>query len=261
MKMLYSTLRERVVRVTVEDSNGDTSTGTAFHIGEGYFATARHVVQGFHGVQLDHTEGLDMIQSIEILSTYYPSDETIDVAVLKTNVRFTPGHLRNYKNSHQSALHGFKGIPFGFLIDDAVSDDHILSEVLLMGYPQIPMSDRSQLVAVRGEVNASMNKYIGSNHYFHLISTVARGGFSGGPVVDEYGVLLGVFIESLVMNSNPNELGFATVLSIEPLLRLLKNNGIALPANFNILDKNQPMEYDEWYEQLKADDYFWMRDG
>ncbi|BCZ85754.1 hypothetical protein PTKU64_94290 (plasmid) [Paraburkholderia terrae] len=258
MQMFYSTLRERVVRVTVEDSNGDTHVGTAFHIGQGYFVTARHVVEGFSKIRLDHTDGFAMIQSIDILATYFPENEDIDVAILKTTVHFTPYHLGYYGNSAEQALEGFKGIPFGSLIDEAVSDDHILSEVLLMGYPRIPMSDRPQLVAVRGEINASLTKYIGANHYFHLISTVARGGFSGGPVVDQYGVLLGVFIESLVMNGASSELGFATVLSIEPLLRLLIDNNIVLSENYNVLDKDQTLEYDQWYDRMKTKHYRWM---
>lgn len=260
MQMFYSTLRERVVRATVEDSNGDTSVGTAFHIGGGYFATARHVVDGFRNIRLDHTEGFAMIESIDILRTYFPKNNDIDVAVLKTAIHFTPYHLGYYDNSPERALDGFKGIPFGALIDDAVSDDHILSEVLLMGFPTIPMSDRPQLVAVRGEINASMTKYVGSDHYFHLISTVARGGFSGGPVVDQHGVLLGLFIESLVMNGASSEIGFAAVLSIEPLLRLLKDQGIILPQNYNLLDEDQSLEYDEWYDRMKAENYYWLRE-
>jgi hypothetical protein len=249
MREVYSNVKELVVRVTVTDSNGDILTGTAFHIGAGYFATARHVVEGFDSICLDHTEGFAMIESIDILAIYCPSDKDIDVAVLKTNIQFTSYHLSYYDQSPKKTLDAFKGIPFGALIDDAVSDDHILDEVLLMGFPTIPMSDRPQLVVVRGEINASMTKYIGSGHYFHLISTVARGGFSGGPVIDECGVLLGIFIESLVMDSHPSELGFATVLSIEPLLRLLIDEGIFLPDNYNILDENQSTDYDEWYEK------------
>jgi hypothetical protein len=255
MQAYYQALRERVVRVTVEDKNGDISTGTAFHIGEGYFATARHVIDGFRSIRLDHMDGFAMIESIEIVNTFFPSDKTIDVALLKTAIEFTPYHLGYYDGSAERALANFKGIPFGALIDDAVSDDHILSEVLLMGFPPIPFSGYPELVAVRGEVNASMKKYVGSAHYCHLISTVARGGFSGGPVIDDYGVLLGIFVESLVKDANPSELGFAAALSIEPLLRLLKDNEITLTDNFNILDQQEPGEYDDWYERIRSDQY------
>lgn len=46
---------------------------------------------------------------------------------------------------------------------------------------------------------------------------MARGGFSGGPVISEYGHALGVVTESLVMNGLPSELGFMNVLSVEPI--------------------------------------------
>jgi hypothetical protein len=142
---------------------------------------------------------------------------------------------------------------------DAGSRSGGLADHFCTGFPRIPFSEYPELVAVRGEVNASMKKYVGSAHYCHLISTVARGGFSGGPVIDDYGVLLGIFVESLVKDTNPSELGFAAALSIEPLLRLLKDNEITLADNFNILDQQELGEYDDWYERIRSDQYSRIR--
>lgn len=44
-----------------------------------------------------------------------------------------------------------------------------------------------------------------------------RGGFSGGLVITEDGFALGVVTQSLLMNREETELGFFTVLSVEPI--------------------------------------------
>jgi hypothetical protein len=104
-----------------------------------------------------------------------------------------------------------------------------------MGYVPIRFSREIVLVAVQGEVNAVIEKYNGPHPHF-IISSMPRGGFSGGPVISEYGFLLGVFIESLFEAGKSTEMGFAAVLSIEPLLVLLHENGIRIKGNSNVLD-------------------------
>lgn len=115
----------------------------------------------------------------------------------------------------------------------------MLSKVLVMGYPPIPLSQGPVLVAVQGEINAIVDKYCGPHPHF-VISSIPRGGFSGGPVISEYKFLLGIFVESLLDADQPVELGFASVLSIEPLLVLLQENGIYIHGNSNILAEVQP---------------------
>ena len=83
----------------------------------------------------------------------------------------------------------------------------------------------------------------------HVISTVARGGFSGAPVIDEYGFLLGIFTESLSLSEKDSELGFAGVLSIDPLLRLLKKKRIRFVDNLNVLaDQDHEDRYSDWWD-------------
>src|SRR6266571_8236889 len=160
MQSVYQSLRECVVRITVIDAHGEQSIGTGFHIGEGYFATARHVVDGFDQVIVEHTPGFAMIESIEVESTIFPEDERIDVAVLKTRIRFTDYYLNGYKSMPGHTLRDFRGIPFGALLDEGISDDHILDEVILIGFPRIPFSEAPELVAVRGEINATVRSYL-----------------------------------------------------------------------------------------------------
>jgi hypothetical protein len=46
---------------------------------------------------------------------------------------------------------------------------------------------------------------------------MARGGFSGGGVLSECDFVLGIVTMSLVRNNAPEELGYLTVLSVEPI--------------------------------------------
>ncbi|MFL5658169.1 MAG: hypothetical protein ACJ8CB_28795, partial [Ktedonobacteraceae bacterium] len=77
-------------------------------------------------------------------------------------------------------------------------------------------------------------KYSGPHPHF-VISSIAREGFFGGPVISEYDFLLGVLTESLTDGDQALENGFASVISIEPLLVLLHENKIRIRGNDNIL--------------------------
>lgn len=251
IKKLFWALSEAMVRVTVVNSHRDQRTGSAFHLGRGYFATARHVLDDAREIQLSHCPYSAMIDRVDVVKTIVPEREEGDVAVLKTKVHFTDYHLTFHKGSKKRALESLASIPFGPLVDEAVSDNHILDEVLLMGYPRVPLSRTPELLAVRGEVNASLIKYLDHGYYVHIISTMARGGFSGGPVIDEHGFLIGIFSESLMADHPQEELGYAAAISIEPLLLLLKRHRIVFTDNYNILLNSQVLGYDEWYENKK----------
>jgi hypothetical protein len=109
-----------------------------------------------------------------------------------------------------------------------------MSRVLLLGYPPIPFSKDPVLVAAEGEVNAVIDKHISPHPHF-ILSAVPRSGFSGGPAISEHGFLLGVLTESLGKGGEATESGFFAAISIEPLLALLHDNGIAIRDNENIL--------------------------
>lgn len=115
-------------------------------------------------------------------------------------------------------------------MDDWIGDELMLTKAVLVGYPPIPRSDRPVEVAVEVEVNAIIDRYDGPHPYF-IMSSIPRGGFSGGPVISEYGFLLGVLIESLFWGGQSLEVGFAAVISIEPLLDLIYESQIDCGKN------------------------------
>jgi len=133
-------------------------------------------------------------------------------------------------------------IPLGDHLDDWLGDELVLEPVLVMGYPTIPMSREPVLIASVGEVNAIIDKYTGGHPHF-ILSTMARGGFSGGPVFTSYGASLGIITESLLSNYQPIELGYQAILSVEPIYHCL--------AHHKIMPKHIDETWDGfWNEEL-----------
>lgn len=235
LRELYEQYKATVAYVEVEDrSSGDRGIGTAFHIGDGIFITARHVVSGKNllsiGTTFPHytadpagrysrgsdgetyrcTEPFSVTNAATLLPSSSGSEHSpADVAALVVTL---PDALPVMRLG-------------GHLDDWMGKDDMMLDRVLVMGYPPVPFVIEPKLLAVSCEVNALIDRR--DRHHPHfLISSMARGGFSGGPVVHGEGFVLGFVTESLVQNGNPEQLGFMTVLSVEPIYMLLREHGV-----------------------------------
>ncbi|GAG50046.1 unnamed protein product, partial [marine sediment metagenome] len=68
---------------TVKTESGDLSTGTAFHIGDGWLATAAHVVSGG---EIDEVAPERYHQNLTVDKIIQHSDPNVDLAILKTNL-------------------------------------------------------------------------------------------------------------------------------------------------------------------------------
>lgn len=75
-----------------------------------------------------------------------------------------------------------------------VGTPRVLSRTLTLGYPRIATTDRTYLLAHSGEVNAIVNSYI-SGEMIIISNTVAPGN-SGGPVLNEAGLCVGMVVQS-----------------------------------------------------------------
>jgi len=231
MKELYERYKCCVVQITVRTQVGDLTTGTGFHIGDGYIVTARHVVEDH---VIEAVAGTYSSQNVTIKNIFYLSNSKIDLAVLETD--FSLDHYLEKTTIIEDGKPKEKvdRIPLGSHLDDWIGDELVLSRVVAFGYPKIPLSKEYVLVAVQGEINAVIDKYSNPHPHF-VVSSIAREGFFGGPVISEYDFLLGVLTESLTDGDQALENGFASVISIEPLLVLLHENKIRIRENHNIL--------------------------
>lgn len=215
-----------MVCIESEDETGEVGIGSAFHIGEGYLVTARHVVENRRITRLiPNHYGQITLASIEVL---YPSDNSVDLALLRSD--FSLEHLRQTKIIGYETEKVYR-IELGSHLDDWINDESfLLMEIYMFGYPPIPFSSKPVLVATTGHINAVIDPYAGSRHPLFIVSPTARGGFSGGPVLTQSGWLLGVTTQSLLRNELVAELGYAAALTIEPLWALLGEHNVILPG-------------------------------
>jgi S1-C subfamily serine protease len=215
----YSRYSPCVIGLETEGPDGSRSMGTAFHIGDGYLVTARHVLEGRNVVSLVATAPASI--SLESLDAIYDPDDRVDLALLRSDFS-----LSHYMNETRVMLGGTEvekvdHIQIGGHLDDWIDDGLVLMDVVIFGFPAVPTAREPVLVAAKGEVNAVIDPYIGATHPLFVVSPIARGGFSGGPVLTADGWLLGVVTSSLNTNYEQAEQGFAAALTVEPLLHML----------------------------------------
>lgn len=210
----YVSAAGAVAFVAVVDAAGNEGIGSAFHIGGGIFVTARHVVEGVEIKEIATTKSAQLAEGaggksapprrLEIVDGPYFGSDGLDVAVFRVNPRAAPLSV----------------IPVSEHTDYSLGDnDLILSDILVIGYPPIPCTTVPTQVVTLGQINAAVRVRHSSVLHF-IASATARGGFSGGVVLDQSGVALALVTDSLVQSDRPVEAGYMSLLSIEPAVDL-----------------------------------------
>ncbi len=231
-RKLYERYASAVAYVAVRRPDGDQAIGTAFHVGEGVFLTARHVVDENEILEIATTAGR------------YAEDQQGTVTIHGRPGRFRSippavGRVRAGPFYHPDVgvdvaalvVDGFDApvVPLGSHLDDWLDDEaFVLRRAVVMGYPPVPFAKSPVLIVSEAEINAIVDKYTGRHPHF-IVSAMARGGFSGGPCLVEWNFALGLVTESLIGDAQPSELGYMAVISVEPLFVCLHHHGI-LPA-------------------------------
>lgn len=239
---------------------GDIGLGTAFHIGGGYFVTARHVVErkkirlvGRADMSMKTvlapdksatyttTHGAFEVGGEQVDNVYFHPNPAVDVAILKLKGNVPQG-LGYAIEQIQPVAH------LCSLADTITEGELLMAEVIVLGFPRIPKSQPHppSLVAYRGDISSTITSSINGRR--HLIVTgMARGGFSGGPVlllrgpmikdykfphVQTSGNVIGVVVKSLVdstasggTEASREELGFTTAISAEAVIEVAKHYG------------------------------------
>jgi S1-C subfamily serine protease len=209
MRQVYDAYSPAVIGVATEDAVGDQQIGSAFHIGDGFFVTARHVVEGRKIVRVtERNVG-------RITAVRYHADPRVDLALLSIDF---------IENASVPA------ISLGGHLDDWIEEWCVLQPVLLMGFPPVSSTVSPYRLSITGEVNAYVDLYTAPHIHF-VLSTVPRGGFSGGPVLLNDGTLLGVLTQGVYREHLPHEQGFALALSVEPVFAMLSHHGLAPRGN------------------------------
>ena len=253
-RQIFETYAGSVAFVAVETPEGDQSIGTCFHVGDNLFVTAKHVVESNKilrvantpaGIQTQGEDGLEMnylLGSTEkVDKIYYHPDEKYDVCALRLPDITCPL------------------VPLGNILDDPFGSDFIFTPVVIMGFPHVYASNVPVLVCARGEVNASFISYL-HQHRMYVISCLARGGFSGGPVLMSPGKCLGIVTNSLLKSDMPAELGFMAVIESGVIYELLSKNDV-MPDHLKgewaryrnrVIERMEREEMDEMWRKLIA---------
>lgn len=233
---LYTKYCAAMAYIEVELPNGNRGIGSAFHVGEGVFVTAMHVLEGNSILEIastDHTyiplEG----EAAEKARTYVHVDGKDIPSHYVSNgiLQLEAGPFHDLLHDADVAVFKVRDIdPYtpvvelGSHLDDWLGQgDFVLSEAIGLGYPPIPMSTRPILVGARAEVNAQVDLYDTANVHF-ILSSMPRGGFSGGVAISEYGFALGVVTRSLTADHSSVETGLMAVLGVEAIYGCLADN-------------------------------------
>lgn len=203
-----------VAFVAVVDANGDEGIGSAFHIGNGIFVTARHVLDGVTIKEIATTKSAHLTEEsdgdtapprrLKIVDGPHFGPDGLDVAVFRVDLGFTPLPAITVSQHTDYSLG---------------ENDLVLSDILVIGYPPIPFTTVPSQVVTLGQINAVVR--VRHSPVLHFIaSAMARGGFSGGVALDQSGVALALVTESLGQGDMPVETGYMSLLSIEPAVDL-----------------------------------------
>src|SRR5579871_2832680 len=168
--------------IAVDHPDGSHGIGSCFHVGEGVFVTARHVVDGVRireiGTTVDTFVDVDAGASdatttlrnpdgserpvhcvesrpfeLDSGPHFHPSD-TVDVATFR--VKEFDSHM--------------PWVPLGSHLDDWLGEnDFVLAEAIVLGYPPIPLTLTPHLIAARAEINAQVDLR-GENHVHFILS-------------------------------------------------------------------------------------------
>lgn len=193
---IYSSYRKYVLPVVVKKNNKN-SMGTCFRLGKG-IVTAKHCLDADE-VYIPQYAAEKLNKCPIIVS----ADSDIDMA---------------YIELEESAP---------LVIDET----QVLDEVLVMGYPKIPMffdfcaGERATISSIptRGAVASLADQYISrSAGPLMLVTARVRGGNSGGPVIDAKGAVVGMAFSEPMAQGDYDEMGYGVAYPISVLNHLFQ---------------------------------------
>ncbi len=209
---IYRYYSDKVIPIIAYSSNGNQSMGSAFRFHNG-IVTARHCIEdgnqfaikGFSEKQLENSK------------VFVSTNSAIDIAYIHTGEP-SPTHFES---------------------------PNILDEVLVMGFPKIPLfldfltaekcaiSSMAPLrmTPTKGAITAiAPNIYTYRDTDLILITARIKGGNSGGPIINKRGCVVGVaFSQPYSEGDGYDDLGYGIGMPITVLNKIINENNIVSP--------------------------------
>ncbi|MCF2522400.1 serine protease [Bradyrhizobium sp. G127] len=159
--------------------DGKERIGTGFVVGKGekfFVVTAKHNVDPSDGIEFLRIGDADDVK-YEPVGSSWTLDAIRDIAAIEVRIGKTP--------ATQSPV-----------TISLLGRAHLLARTVTLGYPLISSTDQAYLLAHGGELNAIVTSYLDKQQYLLISNRVAPGN-SGGPVLDEAGLCIGMVVRAL----------------------------------------------------------------
>jgi len=153
-------------------------------IGTGFLVSPRHVVTARH-----------VLEELKFKFSVGRGEDELPVAG-HTLPKESSGDLDLAIVELKADVPGVEPMRLGLHVD-------ALDEVVAFGYPPVPQTRGVHLLVNRGEVSAQVKLHNGYEAI--LVTCLLRGGYSGGPVVNKRGRVVGVVSRNLFKDLAPEE--------------------------------------------------------
>jgi S1-C subfamily serine protease len=236
------------------------SSGTGFFVGDGeaqYIVTNYHVADSYINVDQVVKDNFDVVSAL-YKKTYGSNEIEEYQATLKNAKSLFPLHAvygdNDYEEVYEVAYNKEKDLAIlrlnaptdkrKPLALQPLSEDLAGKEVYAVGYPAVADRVKKSLTSYgKNDVTVTtgiINRIItiqGTGMKVYQTDAKIRGGNSGGPLVDEYGNVLGINYSSATEAVDPN-LNYA--ICVDELLPLLTNNNIPYQLASNAIPASNP---------------------